>query len=139
MEIYETRSNNTVKHPWLLSLVLLTLIVFGSLLVLQGLALALVPFLFGFPMEEILLLFTGGSTHPNARLVFLFIQGFGGGLGFLVGGWLFVRFVDRASLGWELQFSSVKFKKVLLLLPLLFGFILFNSLFLYWNMHVEFP
>jgi len=139
MEIYETRSNNTVKHPWLLSLVLLTLIVFGSLLVLQGLALALVPFLFGFPMEEILLLFTGESTHPNARLVFLFIQGFGGGLGFLVGGWLFVRFVDRASLGWEQQFNSVKFKKVLLLLPLLFGFILFNSLFIYWNMHVEFP
>jgi len=139
MEIYETSSKNAPKHPWILSLVLLTLIVFGSLLVLQGLALALVPFLFGFPMEEILLLFTGDSTHPNARLVFLFIQGLGGGLGFFMGGWLFIRFVDRASLGWKQQFDSVKFKNVLILLPLLFGFILFNSLFIYWNMHVEFP
>ncbi len=41
MEIYETRSKNAVKHPWLLSLVLLFLIVFGALLVLQGLALLL--------------------------------------------------------------------------------------------------
>src|SRR5690554_5215227 len=139
MEIYETRNNNAAKHPWLLSLVLLTLIVFGSLLVLQGLAIMLVPFLFGIPMEDLLHLFSGDSTHPNARLAFLFIQGLGGGLGFLMGGWIFMRFVDRASLAWEQQFNSVKFKNVLLLLPLLFGFIMFNSLFIYWNMHVDFP
>ncbi len=139
MEIYETRSSNAPKHPWVLSLVLLALIVFGALLVLQGLAIMLVPFLFGIPMEDLLYLFTGDSTHPNARLAFLFIQGLGGGLGFLIGGWIFMRFVDRASLAWEQQFKSVKFKNLLLLLPVLFGFIMFNSLFIYWNMHVDFP
>ena len=75
MEIYETRSRNAVKHPWLLSLVLLTLIVFGSLLVLQGLAIVLIPFLFGIPMEDLLYLLSGDLNHPNARMAFLFIQG----------------------------------------------------------------
>jgi membrane protease YdiL (CAAX protease family) len=139
MEIYETRPGNAVKHPWLLSLVVLALIVFGALLVLQGLAIALLPFLFGIPMEELLLLITGDSSHPNARKAFLFIQGLGGGLGFLMGGWIFIRYVDRASLGWQQQLGSVKFKNILLLLPLLYGFVMFNSLFIYWNMHVDFP
>lgn len=139
MEIYETRSGNAVKQPWLLSLVVLALIVFGALLVLQGLAIALLPFLFNIPMEELLLLITGDSSHPNARLAFLFIQGLGGGLGFLMGGWIFIRFVDRASLGWQQQFSSVKFINILILLPLLYGFVMFNSLFIYWNMHLDFP
>lgn len=139
MEIYETRSGNAVKQPWLLSLVVLALIVFGALLLLQGLAIALLPFLFNIPMEELLLLITGDSSHPNARLAFLFIQGLGGGLGFLMGGWIFIRFVDRASLGWQQQFSSVKFINILILLPLLYGFVMFNSLFIYWNMHLDFP
>lgn len=139
MEIYETRPGNAVKHPWLLSLVVLALIVFGALLVLQGLAIALLPFLFNIPMGELFQLITGDSSHPNARLAFLFIQGLGGGLGFLMGGWIFIRFVDRASLGWQQQFASVKFKNLLLLLPLLYGFVMFNSLLIYWNMHVDFP
>ena len=139
MEIYETGTSRSPNHPWLLSLVVLVLIVFGSLLVLQGLAIVLVPVLFGIPMEELLLLFTGESTHPNARMAFLFIQGLGGGLGFLLGGYIFIRFVDRASLGWQQQFAAVKFNKILLVLPLLYGFILFNSLFIYWNMNMEFP
>src|SRR5690606_25116962 len=136
---YETRTYHAVKHPWLLSLVVLALIVFGALLVLQGLAIALLPFLFGIPMEDLLLLITGESAHPNARLAFLFIQGLGGGLGFLLGGWIFIRYVDGASLGWQQQLSSVKFKNILLLLPLLYGFVMFNSVFIYWNMNVDFP
>lgn len=139
MEIYETRSRNAGKHPWLLSLVLLTLIVFGSLLVLQGLSLMLVPVLFGIPMDEMLHLLTGELNHPNARLAFLFIQGLGSGLGFLLGGWIFIRWVDNASLAWKQQFNSVKFKNILLLLPVLFGFVLVNSFFIYWNMQVDFP
>lgn len=139
MEIYETKNSNAPRHPWILSLIILALIVFGSLLVLQGLAIALVPFLFGIPMEDLLHLFSGSSNHPNARFAFLFIQGVGSGLGFLMGGWIFIRFVDHASLAWQQQINSVKFKKVATILPLLFGFILFNSVFIYWNMNVEFP
>src|SRR5690606_22815032 len=40
---------------------------------------------------------------------------------------------------WQQQFSAVKFNKILLFLPLLYGFILFNSLFIYWNKNMEFP
>ena len=139
MEIYETSSTNAVKHPWLLSIVILALIVFGSLLVLQGVALALIPVLFGIPMEEIFNLILGTSSYPNARLAFLFLQGFGGGLGFLLGGYIFIKWVDGASLGWKQQFESVKFNKMLLLLPMLFGFIMFNSLFIYLNEHIQLP
>jgi membrane protease YdiL (CAAX protease family) len=139
MEIYEIRSGNTVGHHWLLSLVLLSLIVFGSLLLLQGLAIVLTPVLFGIPTEEILLLISGEHSHPNARLAFLFIQGFGGGLGFLLGGYLFVKWVDKASLAWEQQFKSVKFNNLLLTLPIFLGFMMFNSFFIYVNMNVEFP
>lgn len=139
MEIYDTRSRNAVKHPWLLSLVLLFLIVFGMLLVLQGLALVLIPLLFEIPMDDLLVLLSGEHDHPNARLVYLLIQGLGGGLGFLFGGYIFMRFVDSASMAWEQQFNSVKFKNLLLLIPLLFGFILVNSFFIYWNIQVEFP
>src|SRR5690606_33621943 len=78
-------------------------------------------------------------SHPNARVAFLLIQGLGGGMGFLLGGFLFIKLVDKASLGWEQQFKSVKFKNLLLLVPLLFGFIMVNSFFIYWNMEVELP
>ncbi|MEX2594085.1 MAG: CPBP family intramembrane glutamic endopeptidase [Anditalea sp.] len=139
MEIYETRSGNAARHHWLLSLVLLTLIVFGSLILLQGLALLLVPILFDIPAEDFLLLISGEHNHPNARLAFLFIQGVGGGLGFLLGGFLFVKLVDKASFAWEQQFKSVKFKNLILIIPILFGFMLVNSFFIYWNINVEFP
>ena len=50
-----------------------------------------------------------------------------------------MRFVDRATMVWEQQFQATKFGKLLLMVPLLFGFILFNSFFIYWNLQVEFP
>lgn len=139
MEIYETRSEIAVKHHWLLSLVLLTLIVFGSLVILQGLALLLVPFIFDIPTDQLLFLISGELDHPNARTAFLFIQGFGGGMGFLLGGFLFTELVDKASLGWQQQFNAVKFINVLLTVPVLFGFMLVNALFIYWNMNLDLP
>lgn len=139
MEIYKTDGRNPVNHHWLLSLVLLSLIVFGALLVLQGFALLLIPVFFDIPAQDLLLLVSGELSHPNARVAFLMIQGLGGGMGFLLGGFLFIKLVDKASLGWEQQFKSVKFKSLLLLVPLLFGFIMVNSFFIYWNMEVELP
>jgi len=108
-------------------------------MVFQGRALVLIPILFGIPMARILHLLSGALNHPNARLAFLYIQGVGSGLGFLLGGWVSIRRGDNASLAWKQQFYSVKFKNILLLIPILFGFILVNSFFIYWNMHVEFP
>src|SRR5690606_26487508 len=139
MEIYKTDGRNPVNHHWLLSLVLLSLIVFGALLVLQGFALLLIPVFFDIHAQDLLLLVSGELSHPNARVAFLLIQGLGGGMGFLLGGFLFIKLVDKASLGWEQQFKSVKFKNLLLLVPLLFGFIMVNSFFIYWNMEVELP
>src|SRR5690606_2134932 len=56
-----------------------------------------------------------------------------------LGGFLFIKFVDRASLAWEQQIKSVKFKSLLLLIPVLFGFIMVNSFFIYWNMEMDLP
>src|SRR5690606_39859416 len=79
------------------------------------------------------------SAHHNAGRAFFCIQGQGGVLAFMLGGLFFNRFMDRASLGWQQQFESVKFKNLLILIPLLYGFVMFNSLFIYLNMHVDFP
>lgn len=139
MEIYKTQSQIAAKHNWLLSLVLLVLITFGALALLQGIAILLVPFLFEIPIGELPILLTGSSPHPNGRLAILFLQGFGGGLGFLLGGWIFTRFLDHADLGWKQQFGRVKFNLLLILIPMLVGFIMFNALVIEWNMNFQFP
>lgn len=47
--------------------------------------------------------------------------------------------VEKASLGWQQQFARVKFNYLLLLLPLLFGFMLFDAKVIEWNMNINFP
>ncbi|GAB3650024.1 hypothetical protein GCM10028791_16600 [Echinicola sediminis] len=139
MEIYETQSQIASKHNWLLSLVVLLLITFGVLALTQGIALVLIPFLFGIPYDNILPLFEGELDHPSGRLALLFLQGLGGGLAFLLAGYLFAKVVEKASLGWEQQFNRVKFNSLLLIFPLLFGFILFDAVIVEWNMNLELP
>ncbi len=139
MEIYEDQEGSKVQQHWLLSLTVLVLIVFGTMVLFQTLALYLVPYLFGIPYVQLPDLLTGEMNHENARLAFLFIQGFGGGLGFLFGGWLFIRLVDKKSLNWKQQFQHTKFMQLVIIVPLLVGFVLFNSLFVYLNMNLEFP
>ncbi|QDH78853.1 CPBP family intramembrane metalloprotease [Echinicola soli] len=139
MEIYKTQSQIAAKHNWLLSLVVLVLITFGALALTQGIALVIIPFLFNISYEDILPLFTGELEHPNGRMAMLFLQGLGGGLAFFLAGWLFSHIVEKASLGWKHQFARVKFTYLLLLIPLLFGFVLFDAKVIEWNMNVEFP
>ncbi|WP_143959573.1 CPBP family intramembrane glutamic endopeptidase [Litoribacter populi] len=139
MEIYETRSEIGKKHNWLLSLVLLLLIIFGVLAVLQGLSLFLVPPLFGIPIEDIIYIFGGNYDHPNARFAFLFIQGIGSGLAFLVGSLVFIKFIDRGSLRWKQQLKNTKFNQSILIIPILLSFITINSLIIYWNSNINFP
>ena len=139
MEIYENRPGHSIKQHWLLSFTVLVLIVFGSLAILQTMALGLLPILFGISFDQLPYLLSASLDHPNARLAFLFIQGLGGGLAFFIGGWIFVRFVDRKTLRLDLQLDPLKFNGLWIVLPLLFGFVLFNSLLVYLNMNIEFP
>lgn len=139
MDIYENRKSPRVNHPWLFSLVVLVLIVFGAMLFTQGIALALVPFLFGIPFEEMMDILSGTSTNPQARIAFFFIQTLGGGGAFLLGGWLFIRFVDKATMNLPLQWARVSATPLLLIIPMLAGFMGVNSLFIYLNGNVAFP
>ena len=139
MEIYENRKGYSVNHFWLLSFIILLLLVFGALAVAQSIAVALTTFLFGIPFEDLMPLLTGNLSHPNARLAFLFIQGLGGGGAFLLGGWLFIRLVDKKTLKIKQQISRVKFTGILVLILLMIGFIAFNSLIVYLNTNAHFP
>ncbi len=139
MEIYENRNATAVNHPWLLSLTILVLLVFGALAVAQSIAVALSTVLFGIPFGDLMPLLTGNLSHPNARLAFLFIQGLGGGGAFLLEGWLFIRLVDKKTLKIKQQISRVKFTGTLVVILLMVGFIAFNSLILYLNSNAHFP
>lgn len=139
MEIYEHRPGHRVNQHWLLSLTVLVLIVFGTLAILQTIAVGLIPFLFGIGFDQLPSLLTASLEHPNGRMAFLFIQGLGGGLAFWLGGWLFLRLVDKKTLQLSRQFSPEKLDRIWLVLPILIGFVLFNSLWVYLNMNLEFP
>lgn len=139
MEIYEHREGHSVNQHWLLSITVLVLIVFGTLAILQTIAIGLIPVLFGISFDELPGLLATTLENPNSRMAFLFIQGLGGGLAFLVGGWLFIRLVDKKTLKIKKQLARARPGKLWIVFPLLFGFILFNSLLVYLNMNVEFP
>ncbi|WP_114751731.1 CPBP family intramembrane glutamic endopeptidase [Pleomorphovibrio marinus] len=139
MEIYKHRKGFQTELHWLLALIVLVLIVFGVLAILQTVSLFLVTQLFDIPMESMMNLFGGNLDHPNARLALLVIQGLGGGTAFLLGGWVFMHFVDKKTMVWPKQLERTNLNGLLILLPLLLGFILFNSLFVYLNMNVQFP
>jgi len=139
MEIYETRSEFGKKQYWLLSLVLLVLTVFGTLAILQSLSIFLVPVLFNIPFDDIAYIFGGNYDHPNARMALLFIQALGSGISFWLGGYLFLRFVDRATLRIEHQEANTKFNLSLLVIPVLLSFIAVNSIVIYWNSQIQFP
>ncbi len=139
MEIYRHRKGSQTELHWLLALTVLILIVFGALAILQTLSLFLVTIVFDIPMDAVMKLVSGQLEHPNARVALLLIQGLGGGAAFILGGWVFMRFVDKKTMVWPLQWQRVNANGLLVLIPLLLGFILFNSLFVYLNMNVHFP
>jgi uncharacterized protein len=139
MDIYKTQVPITTKSNWLLSIVVMVLVTFGVLILLQGLGLLLLPVLFDIPLEELTALFTAESTNPNGRMAFLFVQGLGGGLGFLVAGLLISKVIDKADFGWQQQISRFKFIGFALTLAIMTGAVLFNSLLIDWNAKVVFP
>tara|TARA_R110002096_G_scaffold209863_1_gene397106 strand:- start:391 stop:1326 length:936 start_codon:yes stop_codon:yes gene_type:complete len=139
MEIYENQSEQTNHQHWVISITVLALFVFGSQAILQSLAFVLLPFLFDISIDQVPYLINASLDHPNARLAFLFINSLGGGFAFYIGGWIFIRFVDRKTLRMDKQLNPHQFENLWIVLPLLIGFVLFNSLFFYLNMNFDFP
>lgn len=139
MEIYKTQSPIASKSNWLLSLFVMVLVTIGTLLLLQGIAVALIPPIFDIPLDELPLLLTLKSTSPHARMAFLFVQGFGGGLGFLAAAYIIAKWVDKADMDRQQQLARFKFLGLLVTIVVMLGAILFNALLIDWNAHVQFP
>ncbi|AFL83877.1 putative metal-dependent membrane protease [Belliella baltica DSM 15883] len=139
MEIYKTRASIASKSNWLLSLIIILLVTFGVMAVLQGIALVLVPPLFGVPLDEFMAILSGQSTNPNARIALLFVQGLGAGLGFFFAALLIAKLIDKANLGWKQQLQRFRFTSLMIMIMVMLGGMLFNSLLIDWNSNVHFP
>lgn len=139
MEIYEAQSEIAKRKNWLLSLIVIVLVTFGTLILLQGIALAFMPTLFNISLEEIMGLMTGDYDVPNGRMAMLFVQGLGSGLGFWVAAWIITRFIEKADLHWEIQRSRFNLKNLIVALGITFGAMLFNGLLVYWNAQLTLP
>jgi hypothetical protein len=139
MEIYETQAEIASRKNWLLSLVVITLVGFGTLVLLQGISIAFVPFLFQVSMEDLMSLVAGNYDIPNGRMALLFTQGIGSGLGFWVATWIIVRFLEKANLDWTTQLSRVTGKNLALVTAMTVGGMLFNGLLMYWNSQMVLP
>ena len=139
MEIYETQAEIASRKNWLLSLVVITLVTFGTLVLLQVLSLAVVPFLFQVSMEDMMSLVSGNYDIPNGRMALLFTQGIGSGLGFWVATWIIIRFLEKANLKWSKQRARVSSKNLALVTAMTVGGMLFNGLLMYWNSQMVLP
>jgi membrane protease YdiL (CAAX protease family) len=139
MEIYKTQSPIASKSNWLLSLFVMVLVTIGTLLLLQGIAVVLIPALFDIPLDQLPALLTLKSTSPHARMAFLFIQGFGGGLGFLAAAYIMAKWVDKADMDRQQQMARIKFLGIAITILIMLGGVLFNALLIDWNANVQFP
>lgn len=139
MEIYETHSEIAERKSWLLSLIVIVLVAFGVLVLLQGVALALVPVLFDIPIDDLLGLINGNFDVPNGRMAMLFVQGIGSGIGFWVAAWIIIRYIEKADLHWDVQISRFQWKALVVVIAIIFGGMLFNSFLVYFNSNLVLP
>lgn len=139
MEIYETQSEIAKRKSWLLSLIVIVLVTFGTLILLQGFALAFLPTLFNLTIEDLMGLMSGNYDVPNGRMAMLFVQGIGSGIGFWVASWIITRYIEKADLNWEEQRSRFNLKNFGLALGITLGAMFFNGLLVYWNSQLVLP
>ncbi|GMQ26055.1 hypothetical protein Aoki45_27370 [Algoriphagus sp. oki45] len=139
MEIYETQAEIAQRKSWLLSLVVIVLVTFGTLILLQAISLAFVPFLFNLSVEDLLGLMSGNYDVPNGRMALLFVQGIGSGIGFWVAAWIILKYIEKADLHWEIQGERINSKNLILALGITLGAMLFNGLLVYWNAQLTLP
>ncbi|GMQ28729.1 CPBP family intramembrane glutamic endopeptidase [Algoriphagus confluentis] len=139
MEIYETQAEIAQRKSWLLSLVVIVLVTFGTLILLQAFSLAFVPFLFNLSVDDLLGLMSGNYDVPNGRMALLFVQGIGSGIGFWVAAWIILKYIEKADLHWEIQGERLNSKNLILCLGITLGAMLFNGLLVYWNAQLKLP
>lgn len=140
MEIYETKAEIAKTKNWLLSLVVLVLVTFGVLVLLQGVALALIPLIFDISIDGLMGLMTGGATNiPNGRMALYFVQGLGSGVGFIVAAWIIIKFIEKAFLNLPLQVSRFNGKGFLIVLLITLGGMLFNAFLVDLNSKLALP
>ncbi|WP_304516596.1 CPBP family intramembrane glutamic endopeptidase [Cecembia rubra] len=139
MQIYKTQAPIASKRSWFLSLMGMLLITIGVMIVLQFIGIFLIPPIFQIPLDETVGLFTGESDHPKAKYALFFVQAIGAGFAFLASAWLIAKVLDKADFGWKQQMSRFKFKGLIILLMIMFGGVVFNSIIIDWNANVEFP
>jgi len=139
MQIYKTQATIASKRLWFLSLLMTLLVTVGLMIVFQSIGVFLIPPLFQIPLDETVEIITGGSNHPLAKYALFFIQAFGAGLSFLVSAWLIANVVNKADIGWKQQKSRFKFMGFIILLFIMFGSLLFNSVIIDWNANITLP
>lgn len=139
MEIYETESEIAKRKNWLLSLIVIVLVGLGILVVLQVVAITIAPYLFNISVEEIMGLMTGDYSPENGRMALYFVQGLGSGIGFLAAAYVIIKFIDKASLQWKVQFQRFTLKGAGLVVLISLGGMLFNGLLVYWNSQLVLP
>jgi membrane protease YdiL (CAAX protease family) len=106
---------------------------------MQGIGVLLLNPLFSIPLDELVSIFTGTSQHPNGRMAFLFVQGLGSGLGFLIAAFVIIKWIDKADVGLKQQIKNFRFTGLGLTVLIMVGGILFNALLIDWNANVNFP
>ncbi len=140
MEIYETQAEIAKPKNWLLSLVVIVLVSFGVLVVMQGIALGLVPVLFGASLDDVVLLVGGGGQEvENGRAILYFVQALGSGIGFIVAAWLIYSIIEKASLGWDRQLSRFSLSGFVLVIVITINGMLFNSFLADLNSNLALP
>ncbi|MFD2200106.1 CPBP family intramembrane glutamic endopeptidase [Shivajiella indica] len=139
MQIYKTKAPIASRRSWFLSLIIVLLITVGVMILLQGLGLMLVPPIFNISLDEMLALFTSPSDFPNAKYAMYFVQGLGSGLSFIIASLIIAKLIDKADFGIEQQIDRFKFNGFLILLLIMFGSLLFNSLIIDWNANMHLP
>jgi membrane protease YdiL (CAAX protease family) len=139
MEKYETRTQIGKRSSWLLSLIVIVLVTIGVLILLQGLALALVPSLYNISLQDFLGLLTGDYDVPNGRMAMLFVQGIGSGLGFWVSAWIITKWIDKADQHWEIQRKRFNAQNLIVAMVITFGAMFVNGLLVYWNAQLDLP
>ncbi|RPA69867.1 CPBP family intramembrane metalloprotease [Cyclobacteriaceae bacterium YHN15] len=139
MQIYKTKASIASRRSWLPSLFIILLVTVGVMILMQGLGLMLVPVIFNIALDEMLALFTSPTNYPEAKLAMYFVQGFASGLSFIIAALIIAKLVDKAKFGMKQQFKRFKFTSLGILLFVMLGAILFNSLIIDWNANMHLP
>jgi membrane protease YdiL (CAAX protease family) len=139
MQIYKTQAPIASKRLWFLSLLVTVLVTIGTMLVLQGIGLVLIPPIFDISLDELVELMIAPSQNSEGKMAIYFLQGLSSGIAFIVSAWIIIKGIDKADIGWKQQKARFQFKGLFILIGVMLGGIFFNALIIDWNANVTFP